>query len=329
MGGHLSEQLVPADGWGIRRAADLLRRGAAVAFPTETVYGLGANALSSAAVAEIYRLKRRPAWNPLIAHVPTTSAARGLAAEWPDSAEALAERFWPGPLTLVVRRAPHVPSTVSARTDTIAVRVPAHPIALALLDECGLPLAAPSANRSEAVSPTTPGHVLRSLPDVPLVLDGGPCRLGIESTVIDVRETVPRLLRPGALALRSVRDAVGEVHVTPVGVDVGAAAPAPGMSSRHYAPRAKLLIQARVDCSSAAHVGSPLGLLLHHEPGRRCRDVASHIEVLPADPQGYGADLYAALHRLDDAEVHTIVVQEPPPDEDWAAIRDRLTRAAA
>ncbi|MGA5303130.1 L-threonylcarbamoyladenylate synthase [Nucisporomicrobium flavum] len=310
--------IVPADAGGIRRAAALLRAGSVVAFATETVYGLGADAFSEKAVAEVYRLKNRPSWNPLIVHVPDVAAARGLAREWPEVADRLAAAFWPGPLTLVVERAPHL-TQVGADTGTIAVRVPAHPVALRLLEACGLPLAAPSANRSEGISPTTAEHVLRSLPDVPLVLDGGPASWGIESTVLDVTGPVPRLLRPGALGLREIREVTGKV-LLPEDVADGSARPSPGMSKRHYAPRATVVLTDEVDL---ALVDGTVGVLTYETA-----DVPG-AEILSADPREYAADLYAALHRLDDAGVATILVKSPPDTEEWLAIRDRLGRAAA
>ncbi|UQU66064.1 threonylcarbamoyl-AMP synthase [Couchioplanes caeruleus] len=313
--------IVPADAGGIRRAADLLRAGSVVAFPTETVYGLGADAFSEQAVAEVYRLKNRPSWNPLIVHVPGVGAARGLAVEWPEVADRLAAAFWPGPLTLVVERAPHL-TQVGADTGTIAVRVPAHPVALRLLEACGLPLAAPSANRSEGISPTTAGHVLRSLPDVPLVLDGGPASWGIESTVLDVTGPVPRLLRPGALGLREIREVTGKV-LLPEDVADGSARPSPGMSKRHYAPRAKVVLTDEVDL---ALVDETVGVLTY-ETAVPLKGGSA--EILSADPREYAADFYAALHRLDDAGVATILVKSPPETEEWLAIRDRLGRAAA
>ncbi|GGQ38947.1 L-threonylcarbamoyladenylate synthase [Couchioplanes azureus] len=310
--------IVAADAAGIRRAAGLLRAGSVVAFPTETVYGLGADAFSTRAVAEVYRLKNRPSWNPLIVHVAHVSAARELAAHWPRAADDLAAAFWPGPLTLVVRRAPHL-TQVGADTGTIAVRVPAHEVALRLLEATGLPLAAPSANRSEGISPTTAEHVLRSLPDVPLVLDGGPASWGIESTVLDVTGEVPRLLRPGALGLREIREVTGTIAL-PEEVADGSARPSPGMSRRHYAPRAKVVLTDEVD---PAGLDASVGVLTYETA-----DVPG-AEVLSADPREYAADLYAALHRLDDAGVATILVKTPPPTEEWLAVRDRLSRAAA
>ncbi|MET7419150.1 L-threonylcarbamoyladenylate synthase [Dactylosporangium sp. NPDC005555] len=310
-----------ADAAGLRRAAELLRQESVCAFPTETVYGLGAHAFSAKAIAEVYRLKHRPSWNPLIVHVASAADAEALAHEWPEAARLLAERFWPGPLSLVVERAHHLPA--SGGPATVAVRVPAHPVALALLRECGLPLAAPSANRSESISPTTAEHVIRSLPDVPLVLDGGPCRFGIESTVVDVTVSPPRLLRPGALSLRAIRDVVGALRL-PGALDKGDAR-SPGLAHRHYAPRARLrLVDDPATLAEGADPGT-VGILTHLPAVAE----GAHVELLSADPLEYGADLYAALHRLDDAGVATILAQLPPEGDDWLAIHDRLTRASA
>ncbi|MEV6344928.1 L-threonylcarbamoyladenylate synthase [Actinoplanes sp. NPDC051851] len=317
-----SGRVVRPDADGLRRAVEILRADSVVAFPTETVYGLGANAFSPRAVGEIYRLKNRPGWNPLIVHVATVEAARELAAEWPEHADALAGRFWPGPLTLVVRRAAHL-AGVGADNDTIAIRVPAHDVALRLLAASGLPLAAPSANRSESISPTTAEHVIRSLPDVPLVLDGGPCAWGIESTVLDLTTGVPTLLRPGALALRALRDATGAIALRDAETEDGASRPSPGMSKRHYAPRATVILTPDVADVDQSGLRLPVGILTYEGSG------SPGTEVLSANPREYAADLYAALHRLDDAGVATILVQEPPRTEDWLAVRDRLSRAAA
>src|SRR5919202_2722131 len=194
----------------IARAAAVLKQGGLVAFPTETVYGLGANALDAAAVARIFAAKGRPAYNPLITHVADVAGARRLARHWPESAERLAAAFWPGPLTVVVPKRPEVPDAVTAGLDSVAVRVPAHPVALALLREAALPVAAPSANRSTQLSPTTARHVEQALGDrVDLILDGGPTRVGIESTVVDLTGDVPVLLRPGLLAARDLEPVVG------------------------------------------------------------------------------------------------------------------------
>jgi L-threonylcarbamoyladenylate synthase len=315
-------RLVRPDAEGLRRAAEILRARSVVAFPTETVYGLGADAFDERAVAEIYRLKNRPAWNPLIVHVADLAAARALAQEWPAAADELAARFWPGPLTLVVRRARHLPG-IGAANDTVAVRVPAHEVALRLLEAVGLPLAAPSANRSEGISPTTAEHVLRSLPEVPLVLDGGTCSWGIESTVLDVTTATPTLLRPGALGLRVLRDVAGAIALPDAETTDGAARPSPGMSRRHYAPRARVLLAKDVGEVDRTGLVGPIAVLTYEGAG------PEGTETLSADPREYAADLYAALHRLDDAGVGTILVQDPPQTEDWLAVRDRLSRAAA
>ena len=315
----MTGRIAQPDAAGIAAAVDLLRAESVVAFPTETVYGLGADAFSPTAIGEVYRLKNRPSWNPLIVHVADVPAARALAADWPAAADRLAAAFWPGPLTMVVRRAPHL-TGVGADNDTIAIRIPAHDVALRLLAAVGLPLAAPSANRSESLSPTTAEHVLRSLPDVPLVLDGGPSSWGIESTVLDLTTAVPTLLRPGALALRALRDVTGAIALRDAETTDGASRPSPGMSRRHYAPRATLLLVPDV---RATDIPEKTGILTYE--GAAVPDA----EVLSADPREYAADLYAALHRLDDAGVDTILVQRPPDTEDWLAIRDRLSRAAA
>ncbi|GAB1642779.1 L-threonylcarbamoyladenylate synthase [Krasilnikovia sp. MM14-A1259] len=313
--------IVAPDDAGIRRAVELLRAGSVVAFPTETVYGLGADATSAAAIAEIYRLKQRPSWNPLIVHVADLPQARALARHWPAVADELAARFWPGPLTVVVERA----DGLAGDLDTVAIRIPAHPVALRLLRASGLALAAPSANRSESISPTTAQHVQRSLPEVPLVLDGGPSSRGIESTVVDLTVSPPRLLRPGALGLRALREVTGELVLPDGAVSEaadGVARPSPGMSRRHYAPRARLILAEDPDAVPRGGLAGPVAVLTYE--GRGPGD-----EVLSADPGEYAADLYAALHRLDDAQAGTILVQAPPDTEDWLAIRDRLQRASA
>lgn len=330
----------------LARAAALLQNDQVCAFPTETVYGLGGNALSTTAIERIYALKGRPKYNPLIVHVADAAAAERLAAAWPEVARRLARRFWPGPLTLVVPRGAAVPAIVSAGLPTLALRVPAHPVALALLQAAGLPLAAPSANRSESVSPTTAAHVLRSLPAVPLVLDGGPCRLGIESTVVDLTTTPPRLLRPGALPLRvlleelpelvlpATAESLGEAGARPLrdAGDEQAPRPSPGMLSRHYAPRAPLRLlspqPAAVLEPQILALPAPRGLLTYR-PLPELQSHFVHIEQLAEDPQAFAADLYAALHRLDESGVASIAALAPPAGLDFHAITDRLRRAAA
>lgn len=327
-------QVAAPDAEGLARAAELLRAGDVVAFPTETVYGLGADATRAEAVARIYAQKGRPRHNPLIVHVADAAAAARLAGEWSEQAAALADRFWPGPLTLVVPRGPRIPDLVSAGLPTVALRVPAHPVALALLRSAGLPLAAPSANRSESISPTTAAHVLASLPAVPLVLDGGPCRLGIESTVVDLVSRPPRLLRPGALPLRELLAVLPDLAMPAMEPPPGAgtALPSPGMMARHYAPAAPLTLLDPKEGEAAlaervAALPAPRGLL-SYLPLPAVEALCARVELLPAEPAALGADLYAALHRLDDAGVAAIAALRPPASLDYLAIADRLTRAS-
>src|SRR5581483_10612849 len=224
------------------RAAEALRGGGLVAFPTETVYGLGANALDAEAVARIFAAKGRPANNPLIVHVPDVAAARELVTDWPETAERLAERFWPGPLTLALPRRETIPDIVTAGGPTVAVRVPAHPVALALFRAAGVPVAAPSANRSGYLSPTRAEHVLAGLDGrIEMVLDAGPVPGGIESTVLDLTGDPPRLLRPGLVSPAELEAVIGPIRTAepaPTGGD--RPLPSPGMLSRHYAPRTPL-----------------------------------------------------------------------------------------
>jgi L-threonylcarbamoyladenylate synthase len=298
----------------IARAAEALRRGELIALPTETVYGLGARADDDAAVARIFEAKGRPAGEP---------DARRLSTAWPALASRLAEAFWPGPLTLVVARdRARVPDAVCASGDTVAVRCPAHPVALALLRAVAFGVAAPSANRFQSLSPTTAAHVLKGLDGrVSLILDAGPCRHGIESTVVDVTGDVPTLLRPGALSLEALRAVVGTLREAPA--HDGGARRSPGMDRRHYAPAARL-VTARGDAVEEARrtAGARVGLVTWR--ARAGADVAH----LPDDPAGYGAGLYAALHTLDDAGCDAVVIEALPEGDGWEAVRDRLGRAA-
>lgn len=314
----------------IRRAAGELRRGGLVAFPTETVYGLGANALDPEAVARIFAAKGRPSYNPLIVHLANAAAARALAAEWSDAAQRLAGRFWPGPLTLVVPRRAAVPDAVTAGLPSVALRVPAHPVAHALLREAGIPVAAPSANRSTEVSPTTAAHVERSLGGrVALILDGGPTPVGIESTVVSLAGAVPTLLRPGTVSIEELRDAVGAVVLPSADPGGTAARPSPGMLDRHYAPRAALyttsfdaLVEELLHPSASG--GRTAVLSLRGPLGLPAADVVA----MPTDAREYAARLYATLHRLDDEGFERILVELPPDTPEWAGVRDRLRRAA-
>jgi L-threonylcarbamoyladenylate synthase len=317
----------------IARAAAVLRAGGLVAFPTETVYGLGANALDAAAVDRIFAAKGRPAHNPLIVHVADEAAARAVAGEWPATASRLAARFWPGPLTLVVPKAAAVPAVVTAGGPTVAVRVSAHPVALALLRAAGVPVAAPSANRSAQLSPTRAEHVLRGLAGrIDLILDGGPTAGGIESTVLDVTTTPPRLLRPGLVEAAALEAVIGPL-VRPGAARAAGdeALPSPGMLARHYAPRIPLECvegSGRDRVQALAAEGRRVGWLTLGPPDG---DISSLITVisLPPEPAGYAAGLYAALHALDALGLDRIIASLPPDTAPWLAVRDRLRRASA
>jgi L-threonylcarbamoyladenylate synthase len=305
----------------VARAAALLRAGEVVAFPTETVYGLGANALDERAVAKIFLAKGRPSHNPLIVHVADAEAARALVTEWPPAAEKLAAACWPGPLSIVLPKRSQVPDLVTAGLGTVAVRVPAHPVAHNLLHQCGLPIAAPSANRSEAVSPTTAQHVLDSLGGrIPLILDGGATNIGIESTVVDLSADTPRLLRPGMISAAAIEGILGTALAASVTLVGEAARSSPGQLERHYAPRAP--VQLYGDRAAAVPTGAGAVVITPGSAGD-----AREIQ-LPGDPAGYARGLYAALHTLDAAGVSLILVQQPPDAPSWSAIHDRLRRAS-
>jgi len=314
-------------------AAQVLRQGGLVAFPTETVYGLGAHALDERAVERIYQAKGRPAYNPLIVHVASVDAARGLSRAWPAVADRLAERFWPGPLTLVVPRSPDVPDAVSAGLETVGIRVPAHPVARALLVAAGVPVAAPSANRSMGVSPTTAEHVRRSLGDaVDVIVDGGPCPVGIESTVLSLAGEVPTILRPGSISASELREVLGRVEVASAAPRGSAARPSPGMLDRHYAPRAEVRLFAPAAREAAfakavwaASDDRAVGMIAFAPASASGAEVVE----MPEDAGQYGARLYAALHALDAAGCDVIWIEQVPDSPEWAGIRDRLRRAAA
>lgn len=307
----------------IDHAARLLRAGRLVVFPTETVYGLGANALNAEAVARIYAVKGRPPTSPLIVHVASTEMTQSIVADWPEAAERLARFFWPGPLTLVVKKQPAIPDIVTAGLSTVAVRMPAHPIAQALIRAARVPLAAPSANRFTELSPTTAEHVRRSLgSEVDFILDGGPCQLGIESTVLSFAETRPTLLRPGAIERLALETIIGPIAVAQ---DPQAGAhPAPGMHPRHYSPRTPLYLAANGKLPEQGRVqGQGLYLQHQHPPSRR--DIA--IQQMPQSAVDYAAALYQVLHHADAGNYNWIAVDVPPVTTDWEAIHDRLKRA--
>lgn len=291
----------------LQRAAQLIRRGGLVAFPTETVYGLGANALDSRAVARIYEVKGRPFASPLIVHVADEAMARSITAEWPPMARRLAARFWPGPLTLVLKKAAVVPELVTASLDSVGVRVPSHPVALELIRRAGLPIAAPSANRFGEISPTTAEHVREGLGDgVDMILDGGATEVGIESTVVSLTRNPPTILRPGMIAQEDLEAATGARWEREI--DLPHIMESPGLHPRHYAPRTRFYV---LEASAARPQGR----------GR--------VIEMPAEPRAYAARLYAELHRADAEGWDWIAVEKPPETPEWAGILDRLQRASA
>ena len=296
----------------IANAVAILRSGGLVTFPTETVYGLGANALDAKAVLKIFELKGRPSTSPLIVHVASIAQARDLAMEWPDAAERLATEYWPGPLTLVVPKKSIVPDEVTAGLPTVGLRIPRHPVALELLQAVNLPIAAPSANRFTQLSPTTAQHVREAFGEsTPFLLDGGPCEVGIESTVIAVTKDGLEILR---LGMASVDDAVAAA------VDLASEAHrAPGQHQKHYSPRTRVLL---VSEGRLPDHGEGAYLYLHAKAS------AAFAKQMPETPELYAAQLYTTLHELDTQHFDWIAVEMPPHAPEWAAIRDRLTRAA-
>jgi L-threonylcarbamoyladenylate synthase len=319
----------PADPGEIDHAARLLRAGRLVAFPTETVYGLGANVLDAEAVARIYAVKRRPGTSPLIVHVASIEMAQSLVADWPEIADRLARRFWPGPLTLVLEKQlekpPVIPPIVTADLHTVGLRMPAHPIALALIHAAGVPLAAPSANRFTELSPTTADHVRRGLgSDIDYILDGGPCSVGIESTVLSLADHGPILLRPGGISrteLEAIVGPVASVHQVQTEAQAGGH-PSPGMHQRHYSPRTALLL---VKDGKLPDQGRGIYLQHQHPPSRESVQTIH----MPAAAPDYAAALYEVLHQADAGNYSWIAVDPPPNAPEWEAVHDRLCRAAS
>lgn len=317
----------------IALAVALLREGELVAFPTETVYGLGADALNPAAVAKIFAAKGRPADHPLIVHLPGAGHLERWAREIPELAHSLAQRFWPGPLTLVLKRAPHVPDAVTGGQDTVGLRVPGHPLALELLAGCGSGIAAPSANRYGRISPTTAAHVREELgEEVALILDGGPCRLGIESTILDLSRGDPVILRPGMISLDEIRMATGRSSSFVGEAASSAAAPrVPGMEHAHYAPRTPLRLvaagQLPQQIAAARARGKRAGVVAMQACPANAMGIAWR--AMANNPLGYAHELYAALREIDALDLHVILVEAPPPTAEWAAIADRVQRAAS
>lgn len=314
----------------IRRAAEILRRGGLVAFPTETVYGLGADASSRVAMARLYRVKGRPADHPVIVHFADAERAFGWARDVPQTARALAAKFWPGPLTLILKRAGHVGDFVTGGQDTVGVRLPAHPLAHQLLMEFAgeeggrrfSGVAAPSANRFGRVSPTTAQHVRDDLgDDVDYVLDGGPCGVGIESTIVDMSRSAPVLLRPGGLPVADLESALGMKLSVP-----GRGAPrVSGSLETHYAPKTPArLVRSTMLGEEISRHGSGAAVLAFAAPDPR----VDYWLRMPGEPENYARQLYAALRELDQSGCEVILIEAPPEAPGWSAVLDRLRRAA-
>lgn len=310
----------------ITHAAQLLRDGGLVAIPTETVYGLAAHALDPLAVARVFAAKARPKFDPLIVHVPEREALADLVSEFPATAAKLADAFWPGPLTMVLPKRELVPDIVTAGLSTVAIRIPDHPVAQALLREAGIPLAAPSANPFGRLSPTTAAHVREQLGDaVDFILDGGPCRVGVESTVVQVSGDQVQLLRPGGVTLEELEAVVGEVVIPPSDAHPSTAAqPSPGTLPQHYAPRTPLILSTSDEDLTA---GKRIGLLCLTAP----ENVEAYTAMEELSPTGNltvaAANFFAALRRLDDAGLDVIVAQPLPDEALGRALNDRLSRA--
>ena len=311
----------------IDEAVAVLRRGGLVAFPTETVYGLGARALDHVAVKKIFAAKGRPAAHPIIAHVLDESGAKKIAAEWNDLASQLARAFWPGPLTIIAPKKNEIPDDLTGGGKSVGIRAPSHPVARALLAALDEPIAAPSANRFQQISPTLAAHVVKSLGDkVDLVLDGGACARGIESTVVAVSKNEIRLLRPGSIsiaALGAYAKVIYENHIIERADELRAS---PGMDAKHYAPRARLLVAPRDRIASRMGAAEKVGIILR---GKSAAIAAFDVRVLADDPDDFASALFAALHDLDDANCSLIIVEAPPETDAWIAVRDRLGRAAS
>ena len=300
-------------------AAAILEAGNLVAFPTETVYGLGADAANQAAVQKLFALKGRPAMHPVIVHLGSAELLNEWAVDVPEAAYALAERFWPGPLTLILRRREGVLDAVTGAQGTVGLRVPGHPVALGLLQTFGNGVAAPSANRFGHVSPTTAAHVRAEFGDAVPVLDGGPCGVGLESTILDLSGKVPRLLRPGAVTLTDLENVLG----VPVGTRDSDSPRASGTLARHYAPGTETLL-----VPNAVPISTERDAVL----ARRSRPEGAEAErwlALPDNPAAYGQNLYASLRDLDALGCEHLYVETVPDTTAWAAVRDRLGRAAA
>jgi L-threonylcarbamoyladenylate synthase len=309
----------------IQRAAEIIRKGGIVAFPTETVYGLGADAFNPLAVARIFEAKRRPYFDPLIVHVANPTDVKNLVKEIPSNAKKLIERFWPGPLTVVLLKKDDIPDIVTAGLSTVAIRMPNHPMALSLIIESRCPIAAPSANPFGYLSPTTAEHVREQLGDqVDLILDGGPCPIGVESTIISFSEERTKLLRPGGVSLEEIESIIGKVEINPIEGDRPSA---PGMLSKHYAPRTPILLNWN-EKDLDQYRGKNIGLLTFQEPKNHLKFFFIEVLSKKGDLREAAANLFAAIRRLDALNLDLIVADPIPEIGLGRAIMDRLRRAS-
>jgi len=309
----------------IHRAAEIIKRGGIVAFPTETVYGLGADAFNPLAVARVFEVKKRPSFDPLIVHVADPADVKKLAKEIPSNAKKLTERFWPGPLTIVLLKEENIPDIVTAGLPSLAIRMPNHPMALALIEESKCPIAAPSANLFGYLSPTTAEHVRDQLGDqVDLILDGGPCPVGVESTIVSFLEEEPMLLRPGGVSLEEIESVIGEVGTSP-----SEDRPmAPGMLPKHYAPRTPIVLD-RNEKNLDLYKDKNIGLLVFQEPVNNLKLHPTEILSKSGDLREAAANLFAAIRRLDALNLDLIVATPIPEVGLGRAIVDRLRHAAS
>ncbi len=322
------------------RAGRLIKNGSVVAIPTETVYGLAANAFDTSAVKKIFEAKGRPQDNPLIVHISDIEDIQKLTTEFPEKAARLAEKFWPGPLTMILKKSDKVPDEVTAGLSTVAVRFPSHPVALAIVSSSGVPLAAPSANLSGKPSPTTAQHVMRDLSGkIPMIIDGGSCEVGLESTVIDLSGDVPTLLRPGGITLTQLRDTIGEVALNPKileEVDDGEVVASPGMKYKHYAPSAPVIIvngeaEAFKNFVIENSRDKKVAVLCFDEEASLFED--SSVSVVTygklSEPGELAAKLFSSLRSLDDLDPDIIYAREPDCGDGLElAVVNRLSRAA-
>jgi L-threonylcarbamoyladenylate synthase len=305
----------------ISLATHLLRQGQLVAFPTETVYGLGADATNPNAIEKIFAAKGRPSTNPLIVHIADANIARQFAAAWPAIADKLAEHFWPGPLTLVLPKSPRIVDQVTAGRPTVGLRVPNHPLALDLLRSFAGAVAAPSANRSNHISPTSAADVKAELGDrVDLILDGGPCTVGIESTVLDLTTKIPTILRPGGVTREQIQSIIGPVNQFTGSIDTAAAASSPGQHARHYSPRTPTF---RFEPAQRSRAVKLTGVFICLNP-----TASKNAVTLPNNPTEYARVLYQTLRSVDQQNPAAIYIEMPPDQPAWHAIRDRLIRAS-